>query len=148
MIEEKLNSLGVKLSNTQSPVGSFIPVVITGNLVFVSGQIAIEPGSNPLQVNYKGKEGRDVSLEDGRAAARVCIINGLSELKQALGSLDKVKNLPKSLVMSIVIRLFTDHAKVFLVEVFGEIGKHARASVGVNSLAFDSSVEIEFILEV
>jgi len=53
MIEEKLNSLVVKLSNTQSPVGSFIPVVITGNLVFVSGQIAIEPGSNPLQVNYK-----------------------------------------------------------------------------------------------
>jgi enamine deaminase RidA (YjgF/YER057c/UK114 family) len=105
MIEEKLNSLGVKLSNTQSPVGSFIPVVITGNLVFVSGQIAIEPGSNPLQVNYKGKEGRDVSLEDGRAAARVCIINGLSELKQALGSLDKVKKLSKSLVLSIVIRL-------------------------------------------
>ena len=95
MIEEKLNSLGVKLSNTQSPVGSFIPVVITGNLVFVSGQIAIEPGSNPLQVNYKGKEGRDVSLEDGRAAARVCIINGLSELKQALGSLDKVKKFVK-----------------------------------------------------
>jgi enamine deaminase RidA (YjgF/YER057c/UK114 family) len=148
MIEEKLNSLGVKLSNTQSPVGSFIPVVITGNLVFVSGQIAIEPGSNPLQVNYKGKEGRDVSLENGRAAARVCIINGLSELKQALGSLDKVKKFVKVFGFVNCDPSFTGHAKVILVEVFGEKGKHARASVGVNSLAFDSSVEIEFIVEI
>ena len=83
MIEEKLNSLGVKLSDTQSTVGSFLPVVITGNLAFVSGQIPIEPGSNPVRVNYKGKVGREISLEDGRAAARVCIINGLSELQTA-----------------------------------------------------------------
>ena len=95
MIEEKLNSLGVKLSDTQSTVGSFLPVVITGNLAFVSGQIPIEPGSNPVQVNYKGKVGREISLEDGRARARVCIINGLSELKQALGTLDKIKKFVK-----------------------------------------------------
>jgi enamine deaminase RidA (YjgF/YER057c/UK114 family) len=85
----------VKLSNTQSTVGSFIPVVITGNLAFVSGQIPIEPGSSPVQMNYKGKMGRDISLEEGRAAARVCIMNGLSELKQALGSLDKIKKFVK-----------------------------------------------------
>jgi enamine deaminase RidA (YjgF/YER057c/UK114 family) len=94
VIEERLNSIGVKLSERQSStVGSFIPVVITGNLAFVSGQIPIEPGSNPVQVKYKGKVGRDISLEDGQAAARLCIINGLSELKQELGSLDKIKNL-------------------------------------------------------
>jgi enamine deaminase RidA (YjgF/YER057c/UK114 family) len=77
MIEERLNSLHVKLSDIQSSaVGSFIPVVITGNLAFVSGQIPVEPGSNPVQVKFKGKVGRDISLEDGQAAARLCIING------------------------------------------------------------------------
>ncbi|MFL6390648.1 MAG: RidA family protein, partial [Nitrososphaeraceae archaeon] len=87
-----MNSLHVKLSDIQSSaVGSFIPVVITGNLAFVSGQIPIELGSNPIQVKYKGKVGRDISLEDGQAAARLCVINGLSELKLALGSLDKIK---------------------------------------------------------
>jgi enamine deaminase RidA (YjgF/YER057c/UK114 family) len=73
MIEERLNSLGVKLSDTQSSaVGSFISVAITGNLAFVSGQIPIEQESNLIQVKYKGKVGRDISLEDGQAAARLC----------------------------------------------------------------------------
>lgn len=141
MIEEKLNSLGVKLSDTQSTVGSFLPVVITGNLAFVSGQIPIEPGSNPVQVNYKGKVGREISLEDGRAA-RVCIINGLSELKQALGTLDKIKKFVKVSGYVNCDPSFTGHAKVingasdFIVEVFGEKGKHARASVGVRQPGF------------
>ena len=73
MIEEKLNSLGVRLSDTRSAVGSFIPVVIIGNLAFVSGQIPIVPGSNPVQVKYKGKVGRDISLEDGQAVAKVAL---------------------------------------------------------------------------
>ncbi|HZA06735.1 MAG TPA: hypothetical protein VE619_03440, partial [Nitrososphaeraceae archaeon] len=69
MIEERLNSIGVKLSNkkSSSTVGSFIPVVITGNLAFVSGQIPIEPESRSIQVKYKGKVGRDISVEDGQA---------------------------------------------------------------------------------
>jgi enamine deaminase RidA (YjgF/YER057c/UK114 family) len=155
VIEERLKSLGVKLSDKQSSaVGSFIPVVITGNLAFVSGQIPIELGSNPIQVKYKGKVGRDVSLEDGQAAARLCVINGLSELKLALGSLDKIKKFVKVSGYVNSDPSFTDIAKVingasdFLVEVFGEKGKHARVSVGVSSLALDSSVEVDFIVEV
>lgn len=155
MIEERLKSLGVKLSDKQSSaVGSFIPVVITGNLAFVSGQIPIELGSNPIQVKYKGKVCRDVSLEDGQAAARLCVINGLSELKLALGSLDKIKKFVKVSGYVNSDPSFTDIAKVingasdFLVEVFGEKGKHARVSVGVSSLALDSSVEVDFIVEV
>lgn len=155
MIEEKVNSLGVKLSKVQSSaVGSFIPVVITGNLAFVSGQIPMEPGSNPIKVKYKGKVGRDISLEDGQAAAKLCAINGLSELKQALGSLDNIKKFVKVSGYVNCDPSFTDHAKVingasdFLVQVFGEKGKHARVSVGASSLAFDSSVEVEFIVEV
>ena len=155
MIEERLNSLGVKLSDRQSStVGSFIPVIITGNLAFVSGQIPIEPGSNPIQVKYKGKVGKDISLEDGQAAARLCIIDGLSELKQALGSLDKIKKFVKVSGYVNCDPSFTEHAKVingasdFVAEVFGERGKHARVSVGASSLAFDSSVEVEFIVEI
>ena len=153
MIDEKLNSMGVKLSDPVPSVGSFIPVVITGNLAFVSGQIPAEPGSNPVQVKYKGKVGRDISLEDGQAAAKLCAINGLSELKQALGSLDNIKKFVKVSGYVNCDPSFTDHAKVingasdFLVEVFGEKGKHARASIGASSLAFDSSVEVEFIVE-
>ena len=154
MIEERLNSLGVKLSDTQHTIGSFVPVVITGTLVFVSGQIPIEPGSNSINANYKGKVGRDISLEDGQAAARLCVINGLSELKQALESLDKIKKFVKVSGYVNCDPSFTDHAKVingasdFIVEVFGEKGKHARVSVGASSLALDSSVEVDFIVEV
>jgi enamine deaminase RidA (YjgF/YER057c/UK114 family) len=155
VIEERLKSLGVKLSDKQSSaVGSFIPVIVTGNLAFVSGQIPIELGSNPIQVKYKGKVGRDISLEDGQAAARLCIINGLSELKLALGSLDKIKKFVKVSGYVNSDPSFTDIAKVingasdFVVEVFDEKGKHARVSVGVSSLALDSSVEVDFIVEV
>jgi enamine deaminase RidA (YjgF/YER057c/UK114 family) len=154
MIDEKLNSMGVKLSDPVPSVGSFIPVVITGSLVFVSGQIPVEPGSNPIQVKYKGKVGRDLSLKDGQAAARLCVINGLSELKQVVGSLDKIKKFVKVSGYVNCDPSFTDHANVingasdFLVEVFGEKGKHSRVSVGASSLAFDSSVEVEFIVEI
>jgi enamine deaminase RidA (YjgF/YER057c/UK114 family) len=154
VIEERLNSLGIKLSDSQSStVGSFIPIVMTGNLAFVSGQIPIEPGSNPMQIRYKGKVGRDISLEDGQAAARLCVINGLSELKHSLGSLDKIKKFVKVSGYVSCDPSFTDHAKVinsasdFVLKIFGERGKHARVSVGVSSLAFDSSVEVDFIVE-
>jgi enamine deaminase RidA (YjgF/YER057c/UK114 family) len=154
MIDEKLNSMGVKLSDPVPSVGSFIPVVITGNLAFLSGQIPVELGSNPIQVKYKGKVGRDLSLKDSQAAARLCVINGLSELKQVVGSLDKIKKIVKVSGYVNCDPFFADHAKVingasdFLVEVFGEKGKHSRVSVGASSLAFDSSVEVEFIVEV
>ena len=94
MIEEKIKLLGIKLSDTKSSaVGSFTQVVISGNLAFVSGQIPIQLGSNPVEVRFKGKVGRGVSLEEGQAAARLCLINGLSELKQIVGNLDNIKKL-------------------------------------------------------
>jgi enamine deaminase RidA (YjgF/YER057c/UK114 family) len=155
MIEEKINSLGIKLFDTKSSaVGSFTQVIISGNFAFVSGQIPIESGSSPVQVKFKGKLGRDVSLEDGQAAARLCVINGLSELKQVVGSLDKIKKIVKLSGYVNCDPSFTDHAKVIdgasdlLVEIFGEKGRHARVSVGVSSLAFDSSVELDLIIEV
>lgn len=155
MIEEKLKFLGIKLSDTKSSaVGSFTQVVISGNLAFVSGQIPIQLGSNPVEVKFKGKVGRDVSLEEGQAAARLCLINGLSELKQIVGNLDNIKKIVKVSGYVNCDPSFAGHAKVIngasdlLVEVFGEKGKHTRVSVGVNSLAFDSSVELDLIAEI
>lgn len=155
MIEEKLKFLGIKLSDTKSSaVGSFTQVVISGNLAFVSGQIPIQLGSNPVEVKFKGKVGRDVSLEEGQAAARLCLINGLSELKQIVGNLDNIKKIVKVSGYINCDPSFAGHAKVIngasdlLVEVFGEKGKHTRVSVGVNSLAFDSSVELDLIAEI
>jgi enamine deaminase RidA (YjgF/YER057c/UK114 family) len=154
MIEEKLVSLGVKLSDPlPPPVGSYLPVVVTGNLIFVSGQIPVEPGSGPVQVKYKGKVGRDISLEDGQAAARLCAINALSQLKGALNSLDQIKKFVKVSGYVNCDPSFTDHPKVingasdFLVQLFGEKGKHTRVAVGSSSLPFNSSVEIDFIVE-
>src|SRR3569833_452020 len=111
MLEEKLNLLGIKLSDTKSsPVGSFTQVVISGNLAFVSGQIPIVSGSNPVQVKFKGKVGIDVSLEEGQAAARLCVVNGLSELKQVVGYLDNIKKIVKVSGYVNCDPSFTDHA--------------------------------------
>ena len=72
MIEEKILSLGIKLPDAPKSAGSYVQIVITGNLVFVSGQIPVEPGSIPMQIKFKGKVGRDISVEEGQEAAKLC----------------------------------------------------------------------------
>jgi len=150
MIEEKLASLGITLPSPPAPAGSYVPVVISHNLAFVAGQIPTENG----QVRFKGKVGKDVSIEAGQQAARLCTINALAQLKSALGSLDKVARIIKVTGFVNCDASFTDQPRVIngasdlLVQVFGENGKHARAAVGVSSLPLDSAVEVEFIVEV
>jgi len=150
MIEEKLASLGITLPSPPAPAGSYVPVVISHNLAFVAGQIPTENG----QVRFKGKVGKDVSIEAGQQAARLCTINALAQLKSALGSLDKVARIIKVTGFVNCDPSFTDQPRVIngasdlLVQVFGENGKHARAAVGVSSLPLDSAVEVEFIVEV
>jgi enamine deaminase RidA (YjgF/YER057c/UK114 family) len=150
MIEEKLDSIGIKLPSPPAPAGSYIPVVVSHDLVFVAGQIPSEHG----QVRFKGKVGRDITIEMGQQAARLCAINALAQLKSALGSLDRVRRMVKVTGFVNCDQSFTDHPKVingasdFLVQVFGEAGKHVRAAVGASSLPFDCAVEVEFIAEV
>ncbi|AFU58229.1 putative endoribonuclease L-PSP [Candidatus Nitrososphaera gargensis Ga9.2] len=151
MIEDKLASLGITLPSPPAPAGSYVPVVVThNNLAFVAGQIPTEGG----QVKFKGKVGRDISIEAGQQAARLCTINALAQLKSALGSLDRVKRAVKVTGFVSCDPLFADQPKVIngasdlLVQVFGENGRHARAAVGVSSLPLDSAVEVEFIVEV
>ena len=150
MIEDTLASLGIKLPVPPAPAGSYVPVVVSGGLAFVAGQIPAEGG----QVRFKGKLGKDVSIEAGQQAARLCTINALAQLKSALGSLDRIKRFVKVTGFVNCDPSFADQPKVvngasdLLVQVFGEKGKHARAAVGVSSLPLDSAVEVEFICEV
>lgn len=150
MIEDKLASLGITLPSPPAPAGSYVPVVVSHNLAFVAGQIPSEGG----QVKFRGKVGRDLSIEAGQQAARLCTINALAQLKSALGSLDRIKRVVKVTGFVSCDPSFADHPKVIngasdlLVQVFGENGKHARAAVGVSSLPLDSAVEVEFMVEV
>jgi enamine deaminase RidA (YjgF/YER057c/UK114 family) len=147
MIEEKLASLDISLPIPAEPVGSYLPVVVSGNLAFVAGQIPIEGNI----VKFKGKV---ESIELGQEAARLCTLNALAQLKSSLGSLDKVKRVIKVTGFVNCEPSFIDHAKVIngasdlLVNIFGEKGKHARAAVGVIGLPLDSTVEMEFIVEI
>jgi len=146
MIEEKLSALGISLPIPPNPAGSYVPVVVSGNLAFVAGQI-------PAQGNHIKFRGKVVSIETGQQAARLCTINALAQLRSSLGSLDRVKQVIKLTGFVNCDPSFTDHPKVIngasdlIVQLFGEKGKHARVAVGVSSLPFDSAVEIDLIIE-
>ncbi len=147
MIEEKLDLLGISLPTALEPAGSYVHVVISGNLAFVAGQIPMEG----KHIKFRGKVD---SIEIGQEAARLCTINALAQLKSSLGSLDKVKRVIKVTGFVNCAPSFADHAMVIngasdlLVDIFSEKGKHARAAVGVSSLPLDSSVELDLIVEI
>jgi len=150
MIEDKLTALGIALPAPPASAGSYVPVIVAGKLAFVAGQIPVQDG----QIKYKGKVGKDLSIEAGQLAARLCTINALAQLKHALGSLDRILRFVKVTGYVNCDPSFTDQPKVvngasdFLVQVFGDNGKHARAAVGVSSLPIGSAVEVEFIAEI
>jgi enamine deaminase RidA (YjgF/YER057c/UK114 family) len=154
MIEEKILALGIELPNAPQSAGSYVQVAITGNLVFVSGQIPVEPGSIPMQVKFKGKVGKDISLEEGQEAARLCTINALAQLKSTLGSLEKIRKFVKVSGFVNCDASFMDHPQVingasdFILQLFGEKGRHSRSAIGASSLPLDSAVEIDFIVEI
>jgi enamine deaminase RidA (YjgF/YER057c/UK114 family) len=154
MIEEKILSLGIELPDAPRSAGSYVQVVKAGNLVFVSGQIPVEPGSIPMQVKFKGKVGRDISVEEGQKAARLCTINALAQLKSTLGSLDKIRKFIKVSGFVNCDSSFRNHPQVingasdFIVQLFGEKGRHSRSAIGASSLPLDSAVELEFIVEI
>jgi enamine deaminase RidA (YjgF/YER057c/UK114 family) len=154
MIEEKILALGIELPNAPQSAGSYIQVAITGNLVFVSGQIPVEPGSIPMQVKFKGKVGKDISLEEGQEAARLCTINALAQLKSTLGSLEKIRKFVKVSGFVNCDASFSNHPQIingasdFIVQLFGEKGRHSRSAIGASSLPLDSAVEREFIVEI
>ncbi|MCB0746772.1 MAG: RidA family protein [Ignavibacteriae bacterium] len=150
MVEEKLKELGILIPEAPKPLASYIPAIKVGNLVFTAGQITLLNG----ELKFKGKVGKDLTLEEGKEAAKLCIINCLSVIKAEIGSLGKIKRIVKVTAFVNSADGFTDQPKVangasdLLVALFGEQGKHVRSAVGVNGLPIDASVEIEMIVEV
>lgn len=148
--EDKIKSLGITLPAPTSPVANYVKFVRTGNLIFLSGH-------GPANTDGKystGKLGKDLSIEEGYAAAKLTGINLLSTLKSAVGDLSKVKRIIKVLGMVNSTDQFSDQPKVIngfsdlMVVIFGEKGKHARSAVGMASLPMNMAVEIEMIVEV
>lgn len=149
-IEARLAALGVSLPTPAAPQANYVPVVRTGNLLFVSGQIPIGPNG----IEFVGKVGAEYDVEQGRACARLCGINIIAQAKAAIGDLEKVVRIVKLVGMVNSTPDFTDQPKVingcsdFLVDVFGDKGRHARSAVSVASLPFGVAVEIEAVIEV
>ncbi len=149
MIEDRLRELSIELPTPPSPAGSYIPVVTTGSLAFVSGQIPMKEG----KVIFEGKVPEQQSLESARDAAKICIINGLAQLKANLGSLDKITKFVRISGFVNSNPEFTEQPKVInaasdlLVEIFGDMAKHSRIAVGVASLPLNSTVEIDMVVE-
>ena len=150
-IEQRLAELKIELPKAAVPVANYVPVVIVGNLAFVSGQVTIWNG----EFKYKGKLGKDFTLEEGQAAARLCALNVIAQVRNALnGDLDRVKRVAKLTVFVNSVDDFTDQPKVAngasdtMVDVFGDAGKHTRSAVGVNVLPLNVAVEVEAIFEV
>ncbi len=148
--EETLKSLGIELPEAPKPLGSYVPFVRVGNLIYLSGMLPMREG----RLIRTGRVGESVSLEEAAEAARVAAINGLAILKAAIGDLVKVKRCVKVEGYVSSAGDFTDQPKVlngasdFMSRVFGEAGRHARTAVGVNVLPLDSPVEVSFIFEI
>ncbi|TDT99476.1 enamine deaminase RidA (YjgF/YER057c/UK114 family) [Azorhizobium sp. AG788] len=149
-VEQKLAELGITLPTPTAPLANYVPSVRTGNLLFISGQVSID-GAGKLST---GKLGTGLDVDAGRAAARLCGINLIAQMKVALGDLDKVVRIVKLVGFVNSAPDFVDHPKVIngcsdlFVEVFGDKGRHARSAVGIAALPFDAAVEVEAIVEV
>lgn len=149
-IDEKLASLGLTLPDAPAPAANYVPYVISGNLVFISGQISND--SNGL---ITGKLGRDMDVDAGVAAAKRCALNLIAQLRAACGGdLDRVVRVVKINGFVNADADFTDHPKVvngasdLFVEVFGDAGRHARAAVGSSSLPLGVAVEVEGVFQI
>ena len=147
MIEKKLVELGIVLPAAAAPAFQYVPVTIHERLAFVSGQL---PRHGEALVT--GKVGADIDLEQAREAARLCILQGLACLNQALGSLDRVDKIVKVTGFVASAPGFNQQPKVIdaaselLVRLFGEAGRHARSAIGVAELPRNAAVEIELIV--
>lgn len=149
-VEERLSELGIELPPAPQPLASYVPVALSGDLAFVAGQIAQPDG----ELLYPGHLGREVSVEQGREAARLCALQALSALREALGGLERLRRIVRLEVFVASAPGFTDQPVVangasdLFAEVMGDAGVHARAAVGVVELPLGASVEVVVIAEI
>lgn len=148
--EDRLADLGITLPQPPGPVASYVPTMRSGDLLFVSGQMAAAEG----EMIHSGRLGADLDVEQGQRCARQCAINVLAQIRAATGQLRHVRRLVKVTVFVASTADFTDHhlvangASELFAIALGEGGSHARAAVGAVSLPLASPVEVEAIAEV
>lgn len=150
-IDARLKSLGLEIPNAVAPLANYVPYVVTGNLVSISGQIPMKDG----KLAFEGKVGDTVSEEAAGDAARLCGINIIAQLKAACGGdLDRVVRIVKLGGFVNCIDGFGGQPQIInaasdlMVEVFGDKGRHSRAAVGVNALPLNVPVEIDALVEI
>ncbi|MDQ1081326.1 RidA family protein [Pseudoroseomonas cervicalis] len=151
-IAARLAELGITLPTPAAPVANYVPftLVSDGRLVVISGQVPVRDGA----VVYKGKVGADLDIDTAKDAARLCLINVLAQLQAAVGDLDRVTRVARLGGFIAAGPDFTQHALVMngasdlAVEVFGDVGRHARSTIGVPSLPMDAAVEVEGMFEI
>ncbi len=148
--EARLKELGITLPEPAASAGLYAPCVLTGSLLFVSGQIPTVDGN----ITWTGKCGADVATSDANALARQCALSALAIVRAELGSLDRVKRVVRVAGYVASANGFTDHPAVvngasqLLLDVFGDCGRHARIAIGVAELPRGVPVEVEFLFEV
>lgn len=148
-IDDRLKELGISLPPPRAPMANYVPAKRAGNLIYTAGQI-----SGTAEREVKGKLGQELSVEQGREAARVCALNCLAAVLTLVDSLDSIKQLVR-------VGAFVNSAAGFdqqpavvngasdlFVEIFGDAGRHARTAVGVNELPAGFAVEVELVVEV
>lgn len=150
IVEARLAQLGVSLPVPAKPAANYVPAVVSGNLLYISGQVPVGPAG----LEFIGRLGAGLDIEAGVAAARLCAINVLAQVKAAIGDLDKVKRCVKLTGFVNCTAEFGDQPKVvngasdFIVAALGDNGRHARSAVGVAALPFGVAVEVEAIFEI
>jgi enamine deaminase RidA (YjgF/YER057c/UK114 family) len=149
-IDARLKELDIVLPTPPAPVASYVPFVVTGKLVFISGQVTVAADG----LKSVGIVGKDLSLDDGKAAARLCAINVMAQARAACGGdLDRIRRCVKVTAFVNAVPGFTQHPEIangasdLFVEVLGDAGRHARAAVGAGSLPRNVAVEVEAVFE-
>lgn len=148
--EARLQELGIELPNPPAPVANYLPCVLTGNLLFVGGVVCTWND----EVEYTGKLGADLSIEEGYDAARYCGLNHLAIIRKALGTLNRVERMVKVIGYVASAPGFVDQPAVIngesdlLVSVFGDHGRHTRLALGISEIGLHAPVETEVIVEV
>jgi enamine deaminase RidA (YjgF/YER057c/UK114 family) len=148
-VADRLKELGIQLPTVPAPVAAYVPAVRVGNLVFTSGQLPVVEG----KLKYAGVVGRDLTLEQGHDAARICCLNALAAVQSVAGDLDAVVQVVKLTGWVASADDFTDQPKVMngaselVCEIFGAAGRHARAAVAANTLPLGAAVEVEMTVQ-
>ena len=149
-IDNKLKELGITIPDAPAPLGAYVPVKIMGSYAFCSGVLPMKEG----KLAFKGKLGAELSVDDGKEAAKLCAINVLANLKAILGSLEKVKGVVRVEGYINSAPGFNTQPQVlngaseFFAAVFGDAGKHSRMVVGVNELPLDAAMELVCVFKV